>query len=87
MYVHPAHRGKGLGRQLMQALIRTAQEQGKHVLVGVIDASNAVSIRLHEALGFTHAGTVRQAGFKFGRWLDVDFYQLILATPTDPQDG
>ena len=87
VYVHPAHRGKGLGRQLMQALIRTAQEQGKHVLVGVIDASNAVSIRLHEALGFTHAGTVRQAGFKFGRWLDVDFYQLILATPTDPQDG
>ena len=59
----------------------------KHVLVGVIDASNAVSIRLHQALGFTHAGTVRQAGFKFGRWLDVDFYQLILATPTDPQDG
>ena len=62
-------------------------EQGKHVLVGVIDASNAVSIRLHQALGFTHAGTVRQAGFKFGRWLDVDFYQLILATPTDPLDG
>lgn len=87
VYVHPAHRGKGLGPQLMQALIRTAQDQGKHVLVGVIDASNAVSIRLHQALGFTHAGTVRQAGFKFGRWLDVDFYQLILATPTDPQDG
>ena len=87
VYVHPAHRGKGLGPQLMQALIRTAQDQGKHVLVGVIDASNAVSIRLHQTLGFTHAGTVRQAGFKFGRWLDIDFYQLILTTPTDPQDG
>jgi len=56
-------------------------------MVGGIDASNAVSIRLHESLGFTSCGIVRQAGFKFGRWLDLAFYQLILRTPAGPVDG
>jgi L-amino acid N-acyltransferase YncA len=41
----------------------------------------------HASLGFAHTGTLRQAGFKFGQWLDVDFYQLILATPFKPVDG
>ncbi|HUL81408.1 MAG TPA: GNAT family N-acetyltransferase, partial [Gammaproteobacteria bacterium] len=45
------------------------------------------SIALHEKLGFHHAGTVRDAGFKFGRWLDLAFYQLLLPTPVDPRDG
>jgi phosphinothricin acetyltransferase len=55
--------------------------------VGGIDASNAVSIRLHEAMGFTPCGVIKQAGFKFGRWLDLAFYQLILTTPAHPKDG
>jgi phosphinothricin acetyltransferase len=55
--------------------------------VGAIDAGNAASIALHLKLGFTHAGTIRHAGFKFGRWLDAAFYQLILDTPADPRDG
>ena len=58
-----------------------------HVMVGGIDAANTVSIRLHERLGFTHCGTVSQAGFKFGRWLDLAFYQKILETPAAPADG
>ncbi|MDO5623691.1 MAG: GNAT family N-acetyltransferase [Pseudomonadota bacterium] len=87
VYVHQAHRGKGLARALMQALIEAARAQGKHMMVGAIDADNAASIALHTALGFTHAGTVRQAGFKFGRWLDVAFYQRVLDTPTTPVDG
>jgi phosphinothricin acetyltransferase len=57
------------------------------VLVGGIDAQNVVSIRLHESLGFRHRGTIEQAGFKFGRWLDLAFYQLTLDTPRDPVDG
>jgi phosphinothricin acetyltransferase len=55
--------------------------------VGGIDRDNAVSIRLHERLGFEHCGTVRHAGFKFGRWLDLVFYQRILDTPANPIDG
>ncbi|MDO5290833.1 MAG: GNAT family N-acetyltransferase [Pseudomonadota bacterium] len=87
VYVHRDHRGKGLARQLMQALIDAARAQGLHVMVGAIDAANTASMALHEQLGFTHAGTVRQAGFKFGRWLDVAFYQRILDTPANPVDG
>jgi phosphinothricin acetyltransferase len=41
---------------------------------------------LHERLGFVHAGTIRQAAFKFGAWLDLGFYQLLLDTPQDPTD-
>ena len=47
----------------------------------------AASLALHRALGFEHAGTIRAAGFKFGRWLDLEFWQLCLATPTQPLDG
>ena len=72
---------------LLEALIAAAVEQDYHVMVGGIDASNAVSIKLHESLGFTHCGTVKQAGFKFGRWLDLAFYQKILTTPAAPVDG
>jgi L-amino acid N-acyltransferase YncA len=87
VYVEARFRGRGLGKRVLQEVIAAAQGQGYHVLVGVIDASNSVSIRLHERLGFTHSGTLRQAGFKFGRWLDVAFYQLILPTPLNPADG
>jgi phosphinothricin acetyltransferase len=80
-------RGQGVGKRLLQELIAVAQRQDYHVLVGGIDAANVVSIRLHERLGFVHCGTVRQAGFKFGRWLDLAFYQLILSTPLAPVDG
>jgi L-amino acid N-acyltransferase YncA len=87
VYIHRDHRGKGLGPLLMQRLIEEAQAQEYHVLVGGIDASNAASIRMHERLGFTHSGTIQQAGFKFGRWLDLAFYQRILSTPREPRDG
>jgi len=87
VYVDTRFRGRGVGRRLLEAVIEAAREQEYHVLVGGIDASNAASIALHERLGFTHCGTIRQAGFKFGRWLDLSFYQLILATPLQPIDG
>jgi L-amino acid N-acyltransferase YncA len=87
IYVHKDHRGKGLGRTLLGAIVEAAQARNVHTLIGGIDATNAGSIALHESLGFTHAGTIRQAGFKFGRWLDLAFYQRILDTPAEPVDG
>jgi phosphinothricin acetyltransferase len=87
VYVDARFRGKGVGKRLLLEMIAAAQSQGYHLLVGGIDAANTVSIRLHERLGFNHCGTIRQAGFKFGRWLDLAFYQLILPTPSEPQDG
>lgn len=87
VYVHREQRGRGLGRGLMQELIRRARAAQLHVLVGCIDASNTGSIKLHASLGFTHSGTFPQVGFKFGRWLDAAFYQLNLETPLQPRDG
>jgi L-amino acid N-acyltransferase len=87
VYVHNEHRGRGLGRIVMGELIAAASERGVHAMIGGIDAANGGSIALHERLGFTHAGTLRQVGFKFGRWLDLAFYQLLLETPADPVDG
>ena len=87
IYIDSRFRGQGHGRVLLEAIVAAAVTQDYHVLVGGIDAANAVSIRLHERLGFTHCGTVQQAGFKFGRWLDLAFYQKILATPAAPVDG
>jgi L-amino acid N-acyltransferase YncA len=87
VYVHHQHRGKGIGAALMKRLIDAAREQQYHVMVGGIDAANRASVALHEKLGFLHAGTIRQAGYKFGRWLDLAFYQLLLETPARPADG
>ncbi|MDO8946991.1 MAG: N-acetyltransferase family protein [Desulfocapsaceae bacterium] len=87
VYVHRDHRGQGLGLKLMQELIAVAKAQERHVLIGGVDAANKSSISLHRKLGFVHAGTIKQAGFKFGRWLDLAFYQLTLETPSAPIDG
>jgi phosphinothricin acetyltransferase len=87
VYVHHEHRGRGLGRRVLQALIAAAREQDMHAMIGGIDVANAGSIALHESLGFRHVGTLPQVGFKFGRWLDLSFHQLLLDTPADPVGG
>jgi phosphinothricin acetyltransferase len=84
VYISAGHRGRGFGRLLLGRLIEAAKAQDRHVMIGGIDAQNAHSIALHTQLGFVHAGTIRQAGYKFGRWLDLAFYQLILDTPETP---
>ncbi|SCX92077.1 GNAT family N-acetyltransferase [Flavobacterium caeni] len=78
VYVVDGHNGKGIGGRLMAELIRLARAQNLHVMVGAIDAANAQSIAFHKKFGFTESGTIRQAGFKFGQWLDLLFMQLIL---------
>ncbi|MFM7109314.1 MAG: N-acetyltransferase family protein [Planctomycetaceae bacterium] len=87
VYVDERFRGEGVGRQLLQALIAEAKTKDLHMLVAGIDATNVASVALHSSLGFRCCGTVREAGYKFGRWLDLEFWQLILPTPAEPQDG
>jgi len=87
VYVDEAFRRRGVGRRLLEALVDAATTQQVHVLVGGIDAANTASIALHEQLGFVHCGTVREAGFKFGRWLDLAFYQKVLGTPRETLEG
>ncbi|CAM4210803.1 GNAT family N-acetyltransferase [Kerstersia similis] len=78
VYVRSDSRGMGLGRRMLAALIDAARAQGRHVMVAAIDASNEASIALHRQLGFEESGVVREAGFKFGRWLDLLFMRLQL---------
>lgn len=87
LYVHKNHRGQGLGAQLLRTLIEHAHADGLHALIAAIDAANHGSIALHQRLGFQHVGTLPQTGFKFGRWLDLALYQLLLDTPAHPVDG
>lgn len=87
VYIHKDYRGKGLGRVVMQQIIDAAKRNNVHALMGGIDATNSGSIALHERLGFRHVGTLPEVGFKFGRWLDLAFYQLLLDTPAQPTEG
>ena len=87
VYIHQTFQGRGVGATLMRELIIQAKSQQFHVMVGGIDLNNLSSIKLHEKLGFNHAGTIKQAGYKFGRWLDLAFYQLVLETPNEPNEG
>ena len=87
VYVATDSRGAGIGRCLLGAIVDEALRHEIHVLVGAIDATNTASLALHRGLGFVHAGTIRAAGFKFGRWLDLEFWQRTLSTPDQPVDG
>ena len=78
IYVHKDQQRRGVARALMPPLIDAARQIGKHVMIGGIDATNAGSIALHEAFGFTAVGLLSQVGYKFGRYLDLLFMQKVL---------
>lgn len=78
VYVNKDFRGRGLGNILLEAIIEHARQKGFHTMIGVIDADNEISIRLHEKYGFVLTGILKESGFKFNRWLNVAFMQLIL---------
>jgi len=78
VYVANEYIGKGIGKLLLTELIQFAKLQGMHVMIGGIDAENTDSIAFHKKFGFVENGIIKEAGFKFGRWLDLLFMQLIL---------
>jgi L-amino acid N-acyltransferase YncA len=85
VYVTEDQRGKGIGKLLIRPLIASARAQGFHAIIAGIDSSNAASIRLHGSFGFEEVAHFRQVGYKFGRWLDLTFLELLLpGTPAEP---
>lgn len=78
VYVAPEFIGKGIGKQLLLALIIIAKDEGYHTMIGGIDAANLGSIAFHKKFGFVETGILKEVGFKFGKWLDLQFMQLIL---------
>lgn len=87
IYVAAGQRGKGIGKKLLEPLIKAAEELDLHTIIAGIDSTNEVSIKLHEGFGFKEVGHFVQAGYKFGRWLDLTFMQLVLKTPEQPVEG
>lgn len=85
IYISEAFRGRGIGKQLLAPLLAAARARAIHVIVAVVDAENQASVRLHARFGFEIVGRLREAGFKFGRWLDVIYMQLTLSTPGGPE--
>ncbi len=78
VYVHKDHRGKAIGNALMVELIRLAKAGDFHTMIAGIDSSNMGSVEFHRKFGFEVVGTFKEVGFKFDKWLNVVFMQLIL---------
>lgn len=78
VYVNQNQHGKGIGKMLLAELIRMAKNQKLHTMIAVIDAENQSSVDFHERFGFKTAGIIKESGYKFDRWLDSVFMQLIL---------
>ena len=78
VYVSENHIGKGIGKLLLSELIQLAKAQGLHTMIGVIDSENKGSIAFHEQFGFKTVGIIKESGYKFDRWLDSVFVQLLL---------
>jgi L-amino acid N-acyltransferase len=78
VYLLEDQRGRGIGRRLLEELIRLAAAHGFHAVIARITGENEASIGLHAACGFELVGTEREVGRKFGRWLDVVEMQRML---------
>ncbi len=84
LYVAPGLEGRGIGRALLEELIRRCTALGFRQMIAVIgDSGHLPSIKFHESLGFREAGHLRSVGFKFGRWVD----SVILQRPLGPGDA
>src|SRR5687768_2276805 len=78
VYVRHDHHGRGIGSALLADLIERARALGYHTIIAGADAEQATSIALHRKFGFGACAHFKQVGFKFDRWLDVVFLQLML---------
>jgi phosphinothricin acetyltransferase len=78
IYLAPEFHGRGLGSELYRALIAEMRARGFHCAIGGISLPNPASIALHEKLGYKHIGQFREVGWKFGKWVDVGHWELLL---------
>ena len=78
VYVHKNFQGQGIGKQLLIALVEKAKKGGYHTMIAGIDADNQKSYDFHKNFGFFEVGKFKEVGYKFDRWLDLIFMQLML---------
>lgn len=78
IYIHPAWRGRGVGKLLMPPLIEAARAKGLHAILAGISGDNEVSLKLHAQFGFEKVAHFRETVYKFGQWLDVVYMEKML---------
>ena len=78
VHVAAMARGRGIGKLLMPPIIEAAKELNMHTIIAGIDATNEVSLHLHKGFGFVEVAHFKEVGYKFDKWLDLKFLQLIL---------
>ncbi len=78
VYVDPLYQKRGVGRVLLAGLIEAARETGCRTIVASVAADNAAGLRLHQGLGFEVVGTLKNAAYKFSRWMDITLVQRSL---------
>jgi phosphinothricin acetyltransferase len=78
VYVHPEFHRRGIGSVILKDLIDRARSAGHRAIIAGIDGEQAASVALHAKFGFQKVGHLKQVGFKFDRWLDVIYMQLVL---------
>jgi L-amino acid N-acyltransferase YncA len=77
VYVDMAAKWRGIGAELYSALIAELRAHNIHAVMGGVSLPNEASERLHEKLGFKKVAHFEQVGFKFGKWIDVGYWQLL----------
>jgi phosphinothricin acetyltransferase len=85
IYLHPNQTGQGFGKQLYSALISQLRSQNLHSIIGGISLPNPASIALHEKLGFEKVAHFKEVGCKFGKWIDVGYWELIFNPQVNEQ--
>jgi L-amino acid N-acyltransferase len=78
VYIRYDKTGNGIGSMMMKEIIQQANEIGYHSIIAGISGDQDISIRLHEKFGFQKVAHLKAVGYKFNKWLDVLYYQLML---------
>jgi L-amino acid N-acyltransferase YncA len=84
VYINEHYRGKGIGKLLYAEILKRARTLGYRAIIACITAGNEISVRMHKQFGFEWVGQMKQVGFKFNEWLDIEFYELLLTEDAPP---
>ncbi len=77
VYIHHNHRGKGIGKKLLEIITLEGKRVNNHTILARISAGNEISIHIHEQLGYRHIGIMKEVGMKFGNYIDVHMMQYL----------
>ena len=78
IYMNPEFTSRGIGYHLYLNLVNTLKTQGVHSVIAGISLPNVTSVRLHEKIGFHKVAHFREVGYKFNKWVDIGYWELLM---------